>query len=256
MTLRRFIAAVALTLTCSTTVSFAQDNKLDSPTIRVIGLGEVKAKPDQAKLVLGAKTKAKDARTAVKENSKVMDGVIKKLKELGVEEKDIRTLEIELERVVEKDEPGEWQGQPDSKKPDKKPQPPIYEASNMLGVTVRDLKRVATLLDEAIAAGADHIVSITFDVANRKGLEAEARKLAVKDCQEKAEQLAKESGVGLGQPVLISDSPESMYSLDGNQSYAFMARNIKTIEVNSQKIPLEPGEIEVTSVVAINYRIE
>ncbi|HOZ36525.1 MAG TPA: SIMPL domain-containing protein, partial [bacterium] len=68
----------------------------------VSATGRVFAKPDIANLTVGLKIEAKPtAAAAVKENTDKMNEVIKVLKDLGIEEKDIKTTNYNLNPVYD-----------------------------------------------------------------------------------------------------------------------------------------------------------
>ncbi len=76
-----------------------------------------------------------------------------------------------------------------------------YRVLNQVRLTVRDVKRLGEILDQAIALGANQINSIAFDVSKMETLKDEARKQAMENARRRAELYAKAAGGELG-PVL------------------------------------------------------
>ena len=80
-----------------------------------------------------------------------------------------------------------------------------YRASNRVTIRVRDVAKVANVIDTLVAAGANDIGGINFMVSQASKLLDEAREQAVADARRKAEIYAKAAGVTLGAPLSISE---------------------------------------------------
>ena len=80
-----------------------------------------------------------------------------------------------------------------------------YRVVNQVRLTVREVKRLGEVLDQAIALGANQINSIGFDVANAETLKDEARKQAMANARRRAELYATAAGAQLGQVLRISE---------------------------------------------------
>ncbi len=65
-------------------------------------------------------------------------------------------------------------------------------------MTVRDLPKVGLVLDSATAGGVSEIGSVSFDLSDRAGAEAQALSQAVSSAKLKAGVIASAAGVGLG----------------------------------------------------------
>ena len=72
---------------------------------------------------------------------------------------------------------------------------------------------LADLLDDVIAAGANSINSIQFDVADKTAAVKEARAKAVKDAKSRLSELAEAAGVTLGEIQNISSYDNSPYPM-------------------------------------------
>ena len=62
-----------------------------------------------------------------------------------------------------------------------------YRVSNQVRLIVRDVKKLGDVLDQAIAAGANQINRISFDLANAETIKDEARKQAMANARRRAE---------------------------------------------------------------------
>ena len=78
-----------------------------------------------------------------------------------------------------------------------------YRATNRVTVKLRDLSKIAGVIDAVTAAGANDIGSINFTVSNASKLLDDARAEAIVDARRKAEIYAKAAGVSLGAPISI-----------------------------------------------------
>ena len=80
-----------------------------------------------------------------------------------------------------------------------------YRASNRVTIRLRDVTKVASVIDMLVGAGANDIGGINFTVSQASKLLDEAREKAIADARRKAEIYAKAAGVTLGEPLSISE---------------------------------------------------
>ena len=167
----------------------AADNDKIERTVSVSASGSVAVEPDIAQISAGVVTEADSAKDAIGRNSAVMSKLIDGLKAAGIAAKDIqtKTLNIEPRYTLPKDgRAATING---------------YRVLNQVRLTVREVKRLGEILDQAIALGANQINSIAFDVSKMETLKDEARKQAMENARRRAELYAKAAGGELG-PVL------------------------------------------------------
>lgn len=127
-------------------------------TVSVVGEGRAASTPDVATLQLGVETTDATLTMAQADNSRRSTALRARLRELGVEARDMQTFGYNV---------GQDHGL----------EGPIgYRVSNMVRITIRALDRVGTLLDAAIEAGANRVHHVGFRVARRsRGTAAGAR---------------------------------------------------------------------------------
>src|SRR5712675_1714249 len=162
------------------------------PAISVNGEATVSVAPDQAQIDAGVTSEAKTAREASDANNAAMGKVLLALKGAGVEEKDYQTSRLSLQPQYAPNRPG----------------PSAitgYRASNRVSIKLRDVTKVANVIDTLVGAGANEIGGINFMVSQASKLLDEARERAVADARRKAEIYAKAAGVTLGAPLSISE---------------------------------------------------
>ena len=168
--------------------------------ISVTGEATISVPPDLAQIDGGVTSEAKTAREASDANNAAMGKVLLALKGAGIDEKDFQTSRLSL--------------QPQSA-PNRTNGPPVivgYRASNRVTIRLRDVTKVANVIDTLVGAGANDIGGINFMVSRASKLLDEAREQAITDARRKADIYAKAAGVTLGAPISISEggSPAPM----------------------------------------------
>jgi uncharacterized protein YggE len=161
-------------------------------TISVTGEAQLSVPPDLAQIDGGVITEAKTAREASETNNAAMGKVLLALKGAGIDEKDFQTSRLSLQPQYAPNRSG--------------PNAVVgYQASNRVTVKLRDVTKVASVIDTLVAAGANNIGGINFMVSAASKLLDDAREQAIGDARRKAEIYAKAAGVALGSPVSISE---------------------------------------------------
>ena len=172
------------------------------PAISVIGEANVSVAPDQAQIDGGVTSDARTAREASEANNAAMAKVLLALKGAGIEEKDYQTSRLSLQPQFAP-----------SKVAERAPGIVSFRASNRVTVRIRDVSKVANVIDVLVGAGANDIGGINFTVTQASKHLDEAREKAIADARRKAEIYAKAAGVTLGEPLSISEegAPVPMY---------------------------------------------
>ncbi len=163
-------------------------------TVSFSGEGKVVAKPDIAKINLSIVTDALTSKAAQDENSKKSKAITDYLKKQNIDEKDIKTTGYNI--------------YPQYRYPQYGGQPTItgYQVNQSIEVKVRDLDKVSNILDGIVAAGANQVNQLSFEIDNPDALKAEARKKAIDDAKQKAKELEDQLGIDLGKIVNFSES--------------------------------------------------
>ena len=176
-----FVVAVALTALLVSACGPTTLNQAAQPlqrTINVSGSGTAYLVPDIAYIYLGVHTELSSAAEAVTDNNNQTQKMIQALRDFGVDAKDIRTTNFS---IYPNDKYDPQTGAPTGEK--------TYMVDNTVYVTVRDLDKLGDLLDTVIAAGANTVNSIQFDVADKEAALKQARADAVKDAKDQAANL-------------------------------------------------------------------
>jgi len=200
--------------------------------ISVTGEATVSVPPDLAEINGGVTSEAKTAREASEANNAAMGKVLQALKGAGIEEKDIQTARLSLQpqSAPNRSGPSAIAG---------------YRASNRVTIRVRDVTKVASVIDTLVGAGANEIGGINFVVSQASKLLDEARERAVADARRKAEIYAKAAGVTLGAPLSISE--------EGNSAPAPYRRMAAGMAVSA---PVAQGEETLQVTVSVSWAIK
>jgi uncharacterized protein YggE len=208
----------------------ADDGKLQR-TVSVSATGTVVAEPDIAYISTGVVTEADAAKDAIGRNSTIMAKVIDGLKGAGLTSRDIQTSTLNVEPRYTQARDG---------------RPPTingYRVVNQVRLTVRDIKRLGEVLDQAIALGANQVSGISFDVGSAETLKDEARKQAMANAKRRAELYATAAGAQLGDVIRISeDVQETVRPMAGRVAMAAGA-------------PIEAGTRVLTVEVHVTYAL-
>jgi uncharacterized protein YggE len=214
-------------------------NTQPTPRISVSGEGNISLPPDLATLTLTVITESDEAEEAVESNSSAMADVMEAMEEEGIEEKDLRTSNFDIQPKYSrpgKDEAGTH-----------KRRIVGYTVRHTLAVIVRDLDKVGTILQTSIELGVNQGGHIQFGNANPEQAINEARKLAIKDARSRAQTLARAADVELGRLLEVSEQHMQPQA----RSRAYMAADSMT-----ESVPIAAGENSYRVVVNAQYGIE
>jgi uncharacterized protein YggE len=196
-------------------------------TVSVVGEGRAATTPDVATLQLGVETTDATLTTAQADNSQRSAALRARLRELGVEARDIQTSGYNV-------------GQ------DHGPEGPIgYRVSNMVRITVRVLDRVGALLDAAIEAGANRVHYVGFGALDSAEAQHRAREAAMAEAQAKAAHYAALAGAQLGPVLAITES--------GTAPPPFA--RAAPMRAMMATTPIDTGEETITVTIQVTYAL-
>ncbi|RKH30647.1 DUF541 domain-containing protein [Corallococcus sp. CA041A] len=208
-------------------------------TLRVEGTGEVKAQPDEAFIDVAVETSAQNAKAAGEENAKRMEKVLAALTGAGIAKRDLQTRNYNV--YPEYTPPPPQGGEPKLKG---------YRVSNLVSVHVTDLSKVGSLLDKALAAGANRVDSVRFGLSRQDAVQGEALRQAVARARKSAEVLAASLNVKLGAVLdasTVTEAPRlypATFAMDMAESRA------------APTTPIQPEEQTVMAKVTLIFAIQ
>ncbi|WP_245318570.1 SIMPL domain-containing protein, partial [Bradyrhizobium sp. DOA1] len=139
--------------------------------ISVSGEATISAAPDLAQIDAGVANDAKTAKEASDANNAAMGKVLLALKGAGIAEKDYQTSRLSL--------------QPQYGQNKSTGASPVvgFRASNRVTVKIRDVTKIAGIIDTLVGAGANDVGNISFEVTQASKLLDDAREQAIADAR-------------------------------------------------------------------------
>ncbi len=207
----------------------------DEHTISVTGTGTVTVKPDVADVRLGVSVQKPTVKEAQAAAAQQMEAAVAAVKKSGVAADDIKTTTVSLSPVYDYSQNGQQKllG---------------YQFTNQVAVTVRDITKVAEVIDGAIAAGANTVDGVTFRVNDPVAAEAKARSAAMADAKSRAQALASAAGVRItGVASIVETSAPAPMPIAMNAGGAMK---------DSYATPISTGTNDVVVTVAVSYTID
>ncbi|GAA2035129.1 SIMPL domain-containing protein [Catenulispora yoronensis] len=123
-----------------------------------------------------------------------------------------------------------------------------YDCSVSFVIEIRDLDSLEQVLIDAVAAGANSVEAVEFDVSTKKELRAKARAKAVAAAREKGALYAEAAGVELGPVVHIEDVDSDALV----NTYRSHTRDSAGGDAESN---LTPGRITVQAAVHLGFAL-
>jgi len=192
-------------------------------TITVNGHGEADVAPDTATLSLGVESRGMDAQSALASASSRTNAVVAAVKAQGIPASHIQTSNLSI-----------WY---DS-------QSNAYVATHELTVKITDVNSVGSVLDAAVAAGANNSWGVQFGLSNPSNARSQALQAAVGDARKRAESLAAALGVtisGIGSVSEASYSNPINYAAPTPAGQAGSGTNV------------QPGQLQITGDITTVY---
>src|ERR1700676_4187667 len=158
------LAAILATGFAATSLHAAPARAESEPpaVISVTGEAKISAPPDLEQIEGGVTSEAKTAREASEANNAAMGKVLLALKGAGIDEKDYQTSRLSLQPLNS------------SSKSSGPPTIVGYRATNRVTIRLRDVTKVANVIDTLVGAGANDLGGINFMVSQASKLLDEA----------------------------------------------------------------------------------
>jgi uncharacterized protein YggE len=247
-TLMITITALALIFSLSAWTQ-NQSESTEPGVITVSGEAEVRVVPDEVLLTLGVETWDEDLRTAKNQNDERVKAVLAIAQSYGVEARHIQTDHISIEPRYEDN----------------------YEKEDLIGyfvrktivITLKDMSKFDDLLTSVVEAEVNYVHGIQFRTTELRKYRDEARALAIKAAQEKANALAGELGQSVGRTRSIQEEQAGWWSWYnswwglgwGNN----MSQNVIQEAGGNGSAPdgsIAPGQITVNARVNVSFELE
>ena len=200
--------------------------------VTVAGDATVAVAPDTAMIRIGVTSQGKDARAASEANAKQMTAVLNAIKGNGIDPRDIQTSRLSLQPQYDATKPGTARLTG-------------FQVTNQVTVRIRDIGKLPSILDHAIAAGANEMSGIEFVVSQQSRLLDQARTEAIADARRKAELYANAAGMKVGRVMAIAE--------EGSAPPTRLYQALRAGAAPS--IAIAPGEQSLRAVVTVSYEL-
>ena len=207
------------------------------PQISVSGEGKIKVTPDEVIITVAVENTGKEASEVKKKNDEIVDKVLKLIKQRGIPTADYQTQRVNLYKNYDYN----------TKKYN-------YVANQTISIHLKDLSKYDKLMMDLVDSGINSIQGVEFKSSKIKEYESQARKKAMVDAKQKAEDYVSVlAGQKVGKALVISDNSFTNYP---RPVYAEM----KTMAMaDGSAMPQETlaiGEIEIISNVSVSFVLE
>lgn len=242
------LALLALFLLVSAwDTAFGRDISDPYNTITVEGTGTVAMVPDTARITFTVMESATEVGAAQDAATNRTESALGALDELGVEERDVKTLSYNVSPKYEYPQQICYPGMVCP--PAGSPRISGYDVSQTVQIKVRDTAKAGDVLAALGALGVQNISGPEFVVDDESELKSEARAEAIEEARAKARELAGDLGVRLGKVVSFYEG--------GNDPYGYGKGGDMMMEsaVVNRAPTLPVGENETEITVSITYEI-
>ena len=202
-------------------------------TVDVTGEGIVRVIPNEVTVSVRIENTGTDHMETKKENDRVVSNVLSFLKTMQIEDKDVHTQYVRL-----------------NKNYDYNTKSYSYAANQSIVIILRDLLKYEELMSGLLSSGINRIDGISFSTTEREQLESEARIKAVADAKMKAEEYASVLDQSIGKAVSISEYRNSNVLPPMSKSMAFAG------DASNGQQTIAPGEIEIQVLVYVSFLLK
>jgi hypothetical protein len=229
--------SVALSLFALPSVS---GQSVDRPLITVSGQAEIMVVPDEVVFSLRVVTVDKDLMTAQHRNDEVVKKVLALARSYQIPPALIQTGYISLDEKYSDEEatrkPSVFLG---------------YEITKKIAIVLRDVSKAETMLADIFKSGVTRIEGVEFRSTQNRKYKDQARALAIKSAQEKANALAREIGQTIGKAYSIVEEGMNPYA---NVTANTMRGVIGDYSDSDSTIAL--GQISITARVLVSFELK
>jgi len=221
-----------LFFTVLTLASMAQTSPSSRSLVHVTGEGKVTVTPDQVSIKVRVEHQGKDAVTVKNQNDVAINAVIKFLRGQGIENSDVQTEYINLNKNYEYNT-----------------KTYNYTANQALTILLKDLSKYEAIMSGLLNSGINRIDGVQFKSSKATSLKEEARIKAMTDAKQRAVTYASALGQSIGKAVEISEQgsnvpqPQFRRALSAEASFDGGGETIA------------PGELTILVRVAVSFEL-
>lgn len=235
--MNRFTLPLAAAAALATPAAAAEVQiQAQGPVVELTVNEIVHSRPDVAQIGAGVMTRAQTAQEAVRQNAAAMERLIARLRELGIDRKDIQTSNFNLNVQYAYNREGA---------------PPTfvgYDVNNQVSVRLRDMNKIGQVLDALVNAGANNIYGPNFLLEDDAAAKEEARTNAFTRARQMAERYASLAGRSALRLLEVSET----FQQYGPPVPMVMAARAESSDAST---PIEPGEVGTGVTVTVKYEM-
>lgn len=224
------IKSAAAILLLFSIVLFAQEKP---PVIEVTGNAEIKIEPDVLEMSVNINVDNDELSAAKKLNDESTSKVLAALKKLNIQDKDIRTSGINMQKVKDTYKNKEY-----------------FTVNNNVEFKTSDISMYEALTEELIKIENVYIQNTHLTSAKAIETRVKAREDALLAAKKKAEEMASVLNISIGNPVLITENPGTYYPNPFNNVTYNMQPNYE-----SSTDIFKSGMISITSSVKVVFQL-
>jgi uncharacterized protein YggE len=220
-----------------------EDPKPAVPTLTVTGTGHLMIPPDMAYVTFGMQTGGKSLADAQRQNNSVMQKVITRLGELAIEPEHIQTSSFTVSP--------QYKPAPKHSGDVSPAHPELigYLVSNQITVELPKPDKVALVIEQALAAGANHFQGLQWALKEPQRAKLGAMSQAVITARDKALALSESLKLKLLRLISVSEGDAVIRSLSASP------RSMMAMEAGGGEPPILAGELKVEASVTLVYEI-
>jgi len=238
--------------TPTATVALSSQSVCDaSRSVNVSGTAVINVTPDRALIQLGVQSNGSTPGAVETVNSTATQAVIKAIRSIGVDAKDIVTDLYIIEPIYEDYDSLYIKG---------------YRINNIIAITLRDVSKTSQVIAAALRSGANQVVNVDLYTSDLRKYRDQAREMAMKAAKEKAQALAAAAGAEAGCALTINENSWSSYngwwyghSQNQNQWTQNVAQNIAPTTGTSNASADEPislGQISIKAEINASFGLK
>jgi uncharacterized protein YggE len=220
-------------------------NAIEPPLITVSGQAEVRVPPDEVVFTLGVESIDRDILAARTRTDDRVKEVLAIARRNNLKAEDVQTsyisiqpkyntddLEYEQRRAVKREFLG-------------------YQVSKTIAVILRDISRFDSLLSDVLKAGVTRLSNVEFRDSQIRKHKDQARAMAMKAAQEKANLMAREIGQSIGPAYSITEGGGDYAARNATQNLS----SFVLPDSSDRESAIAPGLISVTTQVTVRFRL-
>lgn len=242
--MKRLILLLAMAPMFSAHV-FAQ-NAIEPPLITVTGQAEVRVPPDEVVFTLGVESVDKDMLAAKQRTDDSVKEVLSIARRNNVKAEDVQTSYISIQPKYSTDDLSYEQRRT------VKRELVGYQVSKTVAVILRDISRFDSLLTDVLKAGVTSLGNVEFRDSQLRKHRDQARAMAMRAAQEKANLMAREIRQSIGPAYSITEGGGVNYSRSNVTQNATTTIGGDQSESDSA---IAPGSISITAQVTVRFRL-